>query len=103
MSARIQRYHEVGASYLPTGPSIEDIHNTPQVTSSLLEHLEEKFPDKLPSPGSGTPLQDLWEAWGARKVIDHLRALHEKEQEKSNVPRAKAQASVPFGGPAAPG
>lgn len=55
----------------------------PDVSQDLLDYLDITFSDRI--CGDWTTIEEVREAIGARKVVDHLRRLHE-EQEQDHVP-----------------
>lgn len=54
----------------------------PDVSQDLLDYLETMFPDRINA--AWRTIEEVREAIGARNVIDHLRRLHQ-EQEQSHV------------------
>ena len=81
----------------PVGPS-SDLF--PEVTSQVIRHLNRVFPNKLPDPGPDAEGR-LREAWGARKVVEHLEEIFRQQQEQQHVPsvRASSGASGPGSDP----
>jgi len=55
----------------------------PVITESLLEYLDEVFPDKCPALSESK--RQIWANVGTRKVVDHLRALFNKQRSSKGV------------------
>lgn len=53
----------------------------PAIDAALLEWLDVHFPDKCPRISDTD--REIWGAVGARKVIDHLKSLHQSQLEKA--------------------
>jgi hypothetical protein len=60
--------------------------NPPQISEELVEYLNTYFPDRCPKMTDTE--RDIFAAVGARKVVDHLKALHDAQQES---PQLKVQ------------
>lgn len=78
--ARIQRQERpdnrghINTETSPPGP-------VPSISRDLLEYLEDKFPNALPTEGSTH--DEVWAAWGTRRVVDHLSEVYRHQQELS--------------------
>lgn len=55
----------------------------PEVSPALLKHLEDAFPNRLPSEAKATE-KELWAKLGEQRVVEHLRTIkryHDRQDE----------------------
>lgn len=78
--ARLSRPQDPRGLRLHSGPVLPP-DALPDIPEALLDHLDTVFPDRLDV--AWRDMGEVREACGARKVVDHLRALraHHQQQE----------------------
>lgn len=55
--------------------------DVPLIPRALLDHLDREFPNTVPETDWSE--REVWARTGARRVIDHMRAMYEEQH--SNV------------------
>lgn len=60
----------------------------PEVPLTLLEALEERFPER--SPRKGESMEDLMWRGGCRSVIAFLRSIHENQNSNQTILKGTA-------------
>lgn len=86
--ARLDRSGETGNRLHDKTPEPSPDHILPDVSRDLIEYLERRFPEALPT---NTFVHDeivveVAKGWGRREVLEHLKEVHrEIENQNANV------------------